>query len=47
MANNKRGSQNADNLDAEARSRGGSNSGGNFKNDPGRAAKAGKKGGSQ
>jgi general stress protein YciG len=35
----------ADNLSEEARSKGGSNSGGNFKNDPQRASKAGKKGG--
>ena len=35
----------AQNLDDEARSRGGSNSGGNFKNDPQRAAEEGRKGG--
>lgn len=35
----------AQNLDDEARSRGGSNSGGNFKNDPQRAADEGRKGG--
>jgi len=35
----------AANLTGDARSRGGSNSGGNFKNDPQRAAQAGRKGG--
>lgn len=35
----------AQNLDEEARRRGGQNSGGNFKNDPKRAAEAGRKGG--
>jgi general stress protein YciG len=39
MANNQ-----ADNLSDEARSMGGSNSGGNFKNDPQRASEAGRKG---
>lgn len=34
-------------LTEDERSKGGSNSGGNFKNDPGRAAEAGRKGGSQ
>jgi general stress protein YciG len=34
----------ANNLSDEARSKGGSNSGGNFKNDPKRASEAGKKG---
>lgn len=41
MANRGRSS----NLGSEGRSRGGSNSGGNFKNDPQRAAEAGAKGG--
>jgi general stress protein YciG len=40
MANNNP----ANNLSDEARSKGGSNSGGNFKNDPKRASEAGKKG---
>ncbi|HWB38678.1 MAG TPA: KGG domain-containing protein [Candidatus Saccharimonadales bacterium] len=40
MANNNP----ANNLSDEARSKGGSNSGGNFKNDPQRASEAGKKG---
>jgi general stress protein YciG len=35
----------AQNLDQEARRRGGQNSPGNFKNDPERAAEAGRKGG--
>lgn len=35
----------AANLDDNARSKGGSNSGGNFKNDPQRASEAGRKGG--
>lgn len=35
----------AANLSNAARSKGGSNSGGNFKHDPQRAAKAGRKGG--
>jgi len=34
-----------DNLTDEGRSKGGQNSGGNFKNDPERASEAGKKGG--
>lgn len=41
MANNNRGQ----NLTPEARSKGGQNSPGNFKNDPARAAEAGRKGG--
>lgn len=41
MANNNRGQ----NLNTEARSKGGSNSPGNFKNDPQRASEAGRKGG--
>ncbi len=41
MMNQGRGS----NLSPEARSKGGSNSPGNFKNDPARAAEAGRKGG--
>ena len=35
----------AQNLDEEARRKGGQNSGGNFKNDPDRASEAGKIGG--
>ena len=35
----------AQNLSAEGRSKGGQNSSGNFKNDPERAAEAGRKGG--
>lgn len=35
----------ADNLSPEARSKGGQNSPGNFKNDPQRASEAGRKGG--
>ena len=42
MANNRNP---ADNLTPEGRSKGGSRSGGNFKNDPQRAAEAGRKGG--
>ncbi len=41
MANQNRGQ----NLSHEARSKGGKNSGGNFRNDPARAAEAGRKGG--
>lgn len=41
MANQNRGN----NLSSEARSKGGQNSGGNFKNDPQRASEAGRKGG--
>jgi uncharacterized protein len=37
----------AENLDDEARSKGGKASGGNFANDPHRASQAGKKGGSK
>ena len=40
MANNP-----ADNIGEEGRRKGGQNSGGNFKNDPERAAEAGRKGG--
>lgn len=39
------GSGRGSNLSAEARSKGGKNSPGNFKNDPARAAELGKKGG--
>ena len=46
MANNNETSRgNRNNLSDEARSKGGQNSPGNFKNDPQRAAEAGKKGG--
>jgi general stress protein YciG len=44
MANSHKGNR-GNNLSPEARSKGGSNSPGNFKNDPGRAAEAGRKGG--
>jgi general stress protein YciG len=44
MANSNKGNRGS-NLSHEARSKGGSNSPGNFKNDPGRAAEAGRKGG--
>ncbi len=46
MPRQRRGNPNAaQNLTREARSRGGQNSGGNFKNDPERAREAGRKGG--
>ncbi len=42
---NRSGNNRGSNLSREARSKGGSNSPGNFKNDPERAAEAGRKGG--
>lgn len=45
MANDSNRNNNQNNLSDEARSKGGQNSPGNFKNDPQRAAEAGKKGG--
>lgn len=45
MMNEKPTNNRGSNLSAEARSKGGSNSPGNFKNDPSRAAEAGRKGG--
>ena len=48
MTMNNQGSKDSNrgqNLTSEARSKGGSNSPGNFKNDPERAAEAGRKGG--
>lgn len=43
--NNETPRANRNNLSDEGRSKGGQNSSGNFKNDPQRAAEAGKKGG--